>query len=112
MESWSQVIITFLGSVLASSGLWSYLSRRADKHDVKNLMLIGLAHDRIISLGMFYIERGDWITHDEYENLNKYLYEPYKLMGGNGSAERIMVDVRKLRLVMVPPVPDNKEDLK
>ena len=75
MESWSQVIITFLGSVLASSGLWSYLSRRADKHDVKNLMLIGLAHDRIISLGMFYIERGDWITHDEYENLNKYLYE-------------------------------------
>ena len=29
-------------------------------------MLIGLAHDRIIYLGMTYIERG-YITQDEYE---------------------------------------------
>lgn len=29
-------------------------------------MLIGLAHDRIVYLGMSYIDRG-WITQDEYE---------------------------------------------
>ena len=35
-------------------------------------MLIGLAHDRIIYLGMAYIERG-YITQDEYENLYELL---------------------------------------
>lgn len=60
-------------------------------------MLVGLAHDRIIYLGMTYIERG-WITYDEYENLHDYLYKPYEQMGGNGSATRIMNEVQKLPL--------------
>ena len=46
-------------------------------------------------LGMRYIDRG-WITQDEYENLNSYLYEPYKKLGGNGSALRVMQEVNKL----------------
>lgn len=65
------------------------------KADVKTQMLIGLAHDRIVYLGMCYIERG-WITQDEYENLNDYLYKPYEKMGGNGSAQKIMLEVNKL----------------
>lgn len=35
-------------------------------------------------------------TQDEFENLYKYLYKPYKDCGGNGSAERIMEQVKKL----------------
>lgn len=58
-------------------------------------MLIGLGHDRIINLGMSYIERG-WITQDEYENLYVYLYKPYQEMGGNGSAKRVMEEVARL----------------
>ena len=58
-------------------------------------MLVGLAHDRIIHLGMAYVERG-YITQDEYENLRVYLYEPYEKMGGNGSARRVMLEVDKL----------------
>lgn len=58
-------------------------------------MLIGYAHVRIVYLGMCYIERG-WITQDEYENLNDYLYKPYEKMGGNGSAQKIMLEVNKL----------------
>lgn len=88
-------IVTFLCAVLASGGLWSYLSARADKKDNKTMMLIGLGHDRIISLGMGYIERG-WVTQDEYENLYEYLYKPYKALGGNGSAERVMKAVQNL----------------
>lgn len=103
MDSVIQIIITVGTSMLASSGLWAYISKRMDQKDVKNLMLIGLAHDRIVSLGMFYIKRGDWITNDEYENLNEYLFKPYKKLGGNGSAERIMMEVNKLRLVAEPP---------
>ena len=100
----SQMIVAVISSVLASSGLWAYISKRADKKDIKNLMLIGLAHDRIISLGMVYLERGDWITHDEFENLYTYLYKPYGELGGNGSAEKIIIEVKKLRLVSSPPV--------
>ena len=95
MEPWIQTIITVVCSVLASSGFWAYIQKRSEKKDGRTQLLIGLAHDRIIELGMKYIERG-WITQDEYENLNDYLYIPYKKEGGNGSAERVMIDVRKL----------------
>lgn len=93
--TWIEIMITIVGSVLASSGLWTYLSKRADKNDVKTEMLIGLAHDRIMYLGMVYIERG-YITQDEYENLSNYLYRPYEKLGGNGSAKRIMAEVNRL----------------
>ena len=43
------------------------------------------------------IQRG-WITKDEFENLNDYLYRPYEELGGNGTAEKIMQEVRKLPL--------------
>lgn len=88
-------IVTILSSVLASSGLWAFLTQLANKKDVKTEMLIGLGHDRIISLGMEYLNRG-YITKDEYENLHDYLYIPYEKMGGNGSAKRIMDAVEKL----------------
>lgn len=93
-----EMLITIVCSVTACSGFWAYVQHRADKKDAKTQMLIGLGHDRIISLGMFYLQRGDWITQDEYENLHEYLYKPYKELGGNGSAERIMKEVEKLHI--------------
>ena len=84
MDGWMQILLTVFSSVLASSGLWAYIAKRAEKKDVKTEMLIGLGHDRIMYLGMSYIDRG-WITSDEYENLYEYLYKPYEKMGGNGS---------------------------
>ena len=95
MSQWIQIMFTIIGSVIASSGFWSYIQKRSENKDVKTIMLIGLAHDRIIYLGMSYIERG-WITKDEYENLYEYLYQPYEKLGGNGSATRIMNEVNKL----------------
>lgn len=101
MELWLQTLATIVCAVVASSGFWAYIQKRNEKNDVRSQMLIGLAHDRIIFLGMSYIERRDengnaWITRDEYENLHDYLYVPYKKMGGNGSAERIMKEVENL----------------
>ena len=95
MEPWLQIVLTVFSSVLASSGLWTFLQKRAERKDVKTEMLIGLAHDRILYLGMQYIERG-WITQDEYENLYEYLYKPYEKLGGNGSAKRVMSEINKL----------------
>ncbi|MCB5918321.1 hypothetical protein LJB56_15225 [Lachnospiraceae bacterium 210521-DFI.3.101] len=95
MEPWVQILLTVFSSVLASSGLWAYITKRLEKKDVKTEMLVGLGHDRIMYLGMSYIERG-YITSDEYENLYQYLYKPYEKMGGNGSAKRVMNEVDKL----------------
>ena len=96
MEPWvQQIAVPLAVAVLTSSGLWALVSKRADKNDAERKMLVGLAHDRITHLGMAYLTRG-YITQDEYENLNDYLYQPYEKMGGNGSAKRVMEEVRKL----------------
>lgn len=96
MEGWvSQIVVPLTVAVLTSGGLWALIAKRADKNDAERKMLVGLAHDRIIHLGMTYVQRGE-ITQDEYENLNDYLYAPYEKMGGNGSAKRVMEEVRRL----------------
>lgn len=95
MLTWIQMIVTIICSVVASSGFWAYIQKKNENKDNKSQMLLGLAHDRIICLGMQYIERG-WITQDEYENLYEYLYKPYEEMGGNGSAKRIMMEINNL----------------
>ena len=96
MEPWvQQIAVPLAVAVLTSSCLWALIGKRQDKNDVERKMLVGLAHDRIIHLGMAYLTRG-YITQDEYENLNDYLYQPYEKMGGNGSAKRVMEEVRKL----------------
>lgn len=58
-------------------------------------LLMGLAYDKITTLGLSYIKRG-WISKDEYEDFQRYLYEPYKAFGGNGVAERIMTEVSRI----------------
>ena len=95
MTEWGSVVLTIFTSILMSSGLWAFITKTSDRKDIRNQMLVGLAHDRIMCLGMRYIDRG-WISRDEYENLNDYLYIPYEKLGGNGSAKRIMEEVRRL----------------
>jgi len=92
-------IISLVVAVIASSGLWTFLTRVYDnkkKHLTNSEKIsLGVAHDRIMFLGNMFIKRG-YIEPDEYENLHDYLYVPYKEMGGNGAAERLMQEVNKL----------------
>ena len=94
----NSIVIAVLTTLLASGGFWALLTKLLDKKSAKTKMLLGLGHDRIMFLGMQYIERS-FITQSEYENLYKYLFEPYKKMGGNGTAERLMKEVDKLEIV-------------
>lgn len=103
MEPWLQIVLTVFSSVLASSGLWAFISKKSEKKDVKTELLVGLAHDRILYLGMSYIDRG-YISKDEYDNIYNYLYKPYEKIGGNGSAKRIMTEVDRL------PIRSHSED--
>lgn len=92
------VIIAILCTLIGSTGFWALVSRIIDKKSLNSKMLLGLAHDRIMWLGMKYVDKGE-ITQSEYENLYKYLYEPYKKMGGNGSVERLMREIDKLKII-------------
>lgn len=95
------LIVSVIGAVFASTGFWAFLTamiQRRDKNkSAEAQMLKGLGHDRICYLGECYIQRG-YITKDEYENLHDYLYLPYKKLGGNGTAEKIMKEVDRLSL--------------
>lgn len=90
-----QIIIPVIISFIASSGFWLFIGNKKERKSLQTELLLGLAHDRILSLGMMYIDRG-WISQDEYENLNVYLYKSYEALGGNGSAKRIMLEVDNL----------------
>ena len=92
---WVELAITIFASVMASSGFWAWIQRKRDNDTARTQLMLGLAHDRIIHLGMSYIERG-WITKDEYEDFEKYLVSPYSTFGGNGLADKVWEDVKKL----------------
>jgi hypothetical protein len=94
-----QLLLTGFFTLVASSGFWLFITKKSEKNDLKTELLMGLAHDRIVFLGMSYIDRG-WITQDEYESLHEYLFKPYDKMGGNGSAKRVMIEVDRLPIRM------------
>ena len=54
MEPWIQMVVTIVCSVIASSGFWAFVNKRSDSRDVKTEMLVGLAHARIVYLGMMF----------------------------------------------------------
>ena len=109
MARWLETSLTIICAVLASSGFWAFIQTRRERKDAKTRMLLGLGHDRIIFLSMKYIERG-WITQDEYSDLIEYLYNPYREMGGNGTAKRIIEEVQKLPIHHVTYVQQAKNE--
>lgn len=114
METLWQMIGTVVCSIIASSGFWAYMVARRDRKikkaentDANKNMLMGLGHDRIIYLCEKYIERG-WISSDEYENINTWLFEPYTKLGGNGTAKRLMAIVDSLPVRKVEYTADGR----
>ena len=95
----SSETLAIIIAVFGSTGLWTLVNtivlKFQEKKSVSTKMLLGLGHDRIYDLCHQYIQRGS-ITTDEHENLIKYLYEPYKSLGGNGTGDRLVDEVKKL----------------
>lgn len=104
MNHWETFIVAMSGAILASSGFWAYLLKRQEKKSATTRLILGLAYERFSFLGIMLIERGH-IYQDEYEDILKYLYEPYKELGGNGVAERIMEEIQKLPIHHTPHEP-------
>ena len=107
-EPWVVSIVTLIVTVLASSGFWAYVLQHTNKKSATTKLLMGLAHKEILESGMRYIDRG-WVSKDEYEDLVRYLYEPYQSFGGNGVAEKVVSEVRKLPMYNTTWVSSEKE---
>lgn len=90
----SQLIVTIVTSILASSGLWAFLGNRMERNSAERELIVGIGHIELVFFGMQYIERG-WITRDEYDTMQE-LYKPYVKLGGNGSGTKIMKELEKL----------------
>lgn len=95
MSTIIESIVTVTVAVLASSGFWAYFTNRSTKKSATTQLLLGMAHDRIVYLGMKYIQRG-WIYKDEYDDFMTYLYSPYSKFGGNGLADKVVNEVNSL----------------
>lgn len=95
MNEGAQIAITIFSSVMVSSGFWTFIQRKSSFTDAKTKLLLGIAHDRLVDQGLAFIKRG-WISKEEYQDFQRYLYTPYLSLGGNGLVERLMTDVQKL----------------
>lgn len=89
------IIVTIIGTLFASSGFWTWVMSKQKDNSAERRMILGLGFAKICERCTFYITRG-YITRDEYNDLKKYLYEPYRDLGGNGTCERLMQEVDKL----------------
>ena len=90
----TQLILTIITSILASSGLWAFLGSRLEKNSAERELIVGIAHIELVFFGMQFLERG-WVTRDEYETMQD-LYKPYVKLGGNGSGRKIMKEIENL----------------
>jgi hypothetical protein len=98
----SELIVTVLVAVLASSGMWTFLTtivtnRRKKKPSALERAVLGLMHDHIIEVCRGYIKR-NYITVEEKADLYKYCYEPYKALLGDGEVEKYMELLEKLEV--------------
>ena len=82
--------------------------KRSERKSASTQLLLGMAHDRIVFVGKTYLHRG-FLTLDEYEDFMKYLVEPYSEFGGNGLAEKIVNEVKKLPVVPTPRPPTKRK---
>lgn len=98
MDRYIELIVTVMLAVLGSNGLWAYIQSRNTRRTAKDRMILGLGHAEIFRTAEKYIER-DGVTTDELEDLEKYLYKPYKEMGGNGTAETIVHKCHSLQII-------------
>lgn len=86
----SEVIVAIVVAVFASTGFWTFINtiytNKTNSKSVERKALLGLLHERLIEKCEEYIKAGK-ISLQEYEDLRKYIYDPYRDLGGNGTGE-------------------------
>lgn len=110
MNPWVQTIVTVICAVFASSGFWAVITimiQKKDKEEAEKSeseraladMVRGLAHAKLVELGTHFLKQG-YVTLDDLNEFDHYLYQPYEALGGNGYAKKIYGQVMKLPVVL------------
>ncbi len=89
------MLVTIVVSAFGSTGLWSIVQYKMEQKSALKRMILGLGYYKLVRACEEYLEQG-WISIEEYGDLNKYLYQPYVALGGNGTAQALMSKVEKL----------------
>lgn len=106
-------IETFIFALIASSGFWGLVTtitnhvlhkKSVKDSDIQAMKdgIRGILYDKIIERCQRAIDEG-FISPDDYDDLIKYNCKPYKDLGGDGTVDRIMLQVKAL-----PNSPSNK----
>ena len=95
MEHLAQIV----AAIFASTGFWAcvqmVLQERMKKKSAERQALLGLLHNELVDKAEFYLKRG-YLSEGEFRDLEEYVYNPYKNLGGNGTGEAYMEQVRTL----------------
>lgn len=85
-------------AIIASSGVWTLIQtlvmRKLQKDDTSNQALKSLLRDAIYRRCEKALADGE-VSINELENING-LYIPYKKLGGNGTAKKLIEEVNDL----------------
>jgi len=92
----NEIAVTIIVAIFGSTGFWAIVQKVLENKSASRRMILGLGYDRLVHLCRKYIERG-YVTLEELEDLEKYLYTPYREMGGNGTAEMLFNEVKALK---------------
>ena len=92
----SPEVTTIVLAMFGSTGLWSVITLLIQMYrEKKDNPLLGIYYYLLMEKCDWYCRQG-WIDYEDYIDLDKYLYQPYKKMGGNGTAEKAMKKVESL----------------
>lgn len=91
----TEVLITIGVAIFSSSGFWLLIQKFIESKSTMRKMVLGIGYERLMSACKKHITAG-WISVEELADLETYLYQPYKKMGGNGAAEILMQRVAAL----------------
>ncbi len=93
------MILTLVVAIFASTGFWQLITaivqNRSKNKTAEEKMLLGLGFKAIKDTCITLLQQGE-VDADEYKDLKHYLFEPYRAMGGDGTAERLIAEVDKL----------------
>jgi hypothetical protein len=106
MNYWITGIITILTGILGSTGFWVLVQNQRDKKSKERVAIMAMLFMAVKMSCKSCLRRG-WATTEEIEDIEKYMFEPYKEMGGNGTAEMLM---KKIQNLPSTPPNDGKEE--
>lgn len=99
----TNLIVPIFCAIFSSVGFWTFINNiyqdRREKKSAERKALLGLLHEKLVDKVAEYQTRGG-ITQQEYTDLHKYIYDPYKELGGNGTGDRLMQDVDNLPIIV------------